>query len=194
MKARYILYIKVAVISFTFSCIVLTTKSAYAQSNEKNRDARLNLMIGTKQLNTEDWDFVAGQKAFGVDIDISVKKWPVDVVAGFIHSQDKIQNLNVKNLALTNEIILGIKKEWGAFLSLYVTGGLSIINARVEGWNGNDTGTGAGAMVGGGINVPLLKRFHGGFLYRYSCAQADILGISKKLGGDSYLFSIGYNW
>ena len=194
MKTCHKMFIKVTIIFFIFSWIVLVTKPVSAQSSEDNLNTCISLIIGTKQLNIEDWDFVAGQKAFGVDIGFSIKKWPVNVVTGFIHSQDKIINLNVKNLALTNEYFLGIRKEWGSFLGLHLTGGVSVVNARVEGWDGNDSGTGVGPMFDAGINIPLFKNFKLGCLYRYSHAQANILGTSTKLGGEFYLFSIGYQW
>jgi hypothetical protein len=194
MRDHHILLIKVATLLITFILVVLATKPSSAQSYQDNWNTNLKLDLGTKQLNKGDWGIVSRQMAFGVDADFYNKKWSFSLVTGFIHSQGKEIMYGVKNVGQTDEFILGIRKGWGSSFRLYLTGGASIINARVKGLSGNKSGTGAGFMADAGIYIPFKEHFNIGFLCRYSYAQTDIEGTSAKLGGVFFLFSFGYQW
>ncbi len=188
------LFFKVAIQLITLIWIVSILKPVTAQTNEDNWNTNLKIIVGTKQLNKDNWGFVAGQMVYGIEADFRFNKWPVNILTGFTLSRDEKIKLGLKNVGQTNEFNIGVRKEWGKSIKLHLSGGCSVINAHVEGLAGNNSGTGVGVMADSGFYIPIQNHFSIGYLYRYSFVQSDIADISAKLGGGVSVLSVGYHW
>jgi opacity protein-like surface antigen len=154
----------------------------------------VNLLIGQKTLNKSDWEPLDKQTEVGVMFDIGGKDWPVNFALDMLVSSDSetISGVNVD--AATAELDIGIRKSFldGNFHP-YAGGGLAVIESSIDG-NNDDSDTGLGYWVSGGLYYSIIEHINVGLDLRYSHAKTTLFGIDTQAGGTHVALFAGYHW
>lgn len=164
----------------------------------------VNLLLGGKHLDKNDWGAVHRQDSFGLMTTWARGGWPVSLAADLLTSRRDALVLRGGGLAeeraRATELQLGARKIWrlGRKLRPYVGGGLAVASATLEvedaRGSASDRGTGAGPWVGGGMTATLGAAVNLGFDVRASHADARIFGDQKNAGGVNIGLLLGYHW
>lgn len=166
---------------------------------------RGGLFFGQKSMDHGDWGDLDSHAAWGVNLDVKDKSWPVWITSAFISSHDEEKVVtSVSPFATTDieaettEVRLGIKKDFWPLqrvrLSLgagpaYMRGQLQRSVAPYDKDSDSTVGGWAGADLIFNLNVIAL-----GVSYQYSRGDVDLLGRSRNAGGSSLAFSLGFGW
>ncbi|MDD5712747.1 MAG: hypothetical protein PHY31_08325, partial [Smithellaceae bacterium] len=98
----------------------------------------LNLLLGTKGLDEDDWRPVDQQGEVGLECDFRHTSWPISIAVdllGAVGRDDKVVSGNTVYVdSRTSEFSLGIKKIWDDHPSArpFVAGGLSFVRAEYK--------------------------------------------------------------
>ncbi len=159
----------------------------------------VNLFLGEKKLDKDDWDPADKQAEAGLLVDFRPAEWPVNIAIDLLASEDKVTILGIKVKATTTEVDLGIRKIWelsGSSIRPYIGGGVAFINAEIEERSTNisvdDSGT--GYWLNGGVYWTFSESFNLGLELRYSKADVTFLGSDVKAGGTHAGVILGYHW
>lgn len=182
------------ILVLTFIWMVIAVKPTSAQDYVGNWNTNIKVFLGTKQLNKDDWGYLAGQIAFGIEADFRKEKWPISILTGFVHSRDSKEKFEVNNIGQIDEFIIGARIGWGRMLRFELSGGGSVNYVQVQGVEINDSGIGMGIFIDAGLLLMLGKHFNFGFLYRYTYAQSNVNDNSAQVGGGLIVLTFGYKW
>ncbi|NTW66239.1 MAG: porin family protein [Nitrospirae bacterium] len=201
MVKKYI----IAVLALVFFLLGASLASAQDQWT-----GNVNIFIGQKNLDKDDWEPVDKQTEFGVEIDFRKKDWPVNIAIDILRSSDDdtyyeydpfFGPLSADVKGETTEFNIGIRKIWDGFPSIrpFIGGGLSYIRAEVEVsipgiGSASESDTGVGIWLGGGVYFTLAEHFNLGLEIRYSDADVTIADVKGKAGGTHYGLLAGYHW
>jgi opacity protein-like surface antigen len=154
----------------------------------------VNLLIGQKTLDKDDWEPLDKQAEIGVMFDIGGKDWPVNFALDMLVSADEETISGVDVDASTAELDIGIRKSFlEGNLHPYAGGGLAVIQSRIDGID-EDTDTGLGFWVSGGLYYSIIEHINVGFDLRYSYAKTTLFGIEGQAGGTHVALFAGYHW
>ena len=176
--------------------LMLFVVNAYADEWSGN----VNFLLGTKQLDSDDWGPFDEQGAFGVLVDFKQKSWPISMAIDLLGSLDKETISGIDTEASTSEFDIGIRKIWevsGSSIRPFIGGGIAFINAEIKETNVfsasiDDSGT--GIWLNGGVYWTLGQHFNLGLQARYSKAEITIAGINGEAGGTHAAVMLGYHW
>lgn len=159
----------------------------------------VNIFLGMKFLEKEDWDPVDRHTEAGLVIDVKPPRFPFSIAVDFLHSSDEENvdvevlgggTINVEVEGETFELDLGIRKAWEAPLALrpFLGGGLALLRARIEAegseYSSSDEDTAVGVWLNTGAYVTLNGRWNLGLDGRWSWAKADLMGVENAdVGG-----------
>jgi opacity protein-like surface antigen len=160
-------------------CTLTAAPVAHAEST-----GQVNFFLGTKFLDSGDWDPVDDQGEFGVVMTFGRPDWPVHIAADLLGSTREAEIVDPTvgerpdATGSTFELDLGVRKIWlDKAVHPYAGGGLTLVRAEVEidssfeTFNTDDDGV--GAWLGGGIFWRLGKRFNIGADVRWSTADVE---------------------
>jgi hypothetical protein len=159
----------------------------------------LNAFLGGKALDKGDWEPVEDHGAFGVQVDVTPRGWPVALDFGLRFSGDEDEDGPVDITAATSEITAGAKKIWevGRFFRPYFGAGLALVTAVVEVdtpfGDAEEDDTGLGVYATTGAYVTLARHFNLGADFRYTHARVDI-GETVNAGGFHFGLLVGFHW
>ncbi|MCJ7765773.1 MAG: porin family protein [Thiovulaceae bacterium] len=166
---------------------------------EGGTTGNVNLLIGQKTLDKDDWERFDKQAEIGVMFDIGGKDWPVNFALDMLVSGDEETISGVDVDASTAEMDIGIRKSFlDGNLHPYVGGGLALIQANIEGTQSgvtvSDDDTGVGVWVSGGLYYSIIEHINVGLDLRYSHAKTTLFGVDKQAGGTHVALFAGYHW
>ena len=179
--------------SIVIAFLMLMALNAHASGN-------VNFLLGTKNLDSDDWAPFDEQAAFGVLIDFKGQNWPISMAIDILGSLDKETISGIEFEASTSEFDIGIRKIWevyGSSIRPFIGGGIAFINGELKATNVgpvtfDDDGT--GFWINGGVYWTLGQHFNIGLQARYSRAEITILGIDGEAGGTHAAVMLGYHW
>ena len=190
-------------IALLFASASITLKPAHASGN-------LNVLLGFKAMEKDDWDPVHEHGEGGLLLDFKGDDWPISVALDFLGSySEEAGTFFVPGRGLvdgdwearTSEFNAGVRKYWGENSTMrpYIGGGLAFIGARLEAETGRfdyvrDSDYGAGLWFNGGVVWSLTKHFNLGFDIRLSQADVTIFDVTRKAGGFHAGLILGYRW
>ena len=177
----------------------LTTTQAIADE----WDGNINLLLGQKSLDSDDWGDNDSQKAFGIQFDFARSEWPVHLVVDLYGAGETEGNGDDKVEDVTGGLHLGVRKYWtvgSSSFTPFVGGGLALVTAESTTGSGDDKETveddegGLGYWVGGGAKWVLGEHLNIGGEVRYSQAEVDLDGTELEAGGVYAGLLAGYHW
>ena len=177
----------------------LTTTQAIADE----WDGNINLLLGQKSLDSDDWGDNDSQNAFGIQFDFARSEWPVHLVVDLYGAGETEGSGDDKVEDVTGGLHLGVRKYWAVGSSgftPFVGGGLALLTAESTTGSGDDKETveddeGAlGYWVGGGAKWVLGEHLNIGGEVRYSQAEVDLDGTELEAGGVYAGLLAGYHW
>lgn len=184
-----------------FLCAVLLIAAPAHAAYAGGYTGNLNLFLGQKNLDDDDWAPVEDQPEVGGTLDFRGGNWPVSAAIDFLYSTDKediVPGLEAEGT--TWELDLGIRKVFDemGIIKPFVGGGLAIINGEVKatafGLSANEDDTGFGFWLDGGVYFTLAQHFNIGAEIRYSKADITIAGVDGDAGGLHFGLLLGYHW
>lgn len=114
---------------------LLTSPFLYAESEW---DGNLNLSLGVKNLDSNDWDPIDDQGFLGVQFDIGKTSWPISLALQHIISagseEETTGGLTTESEGYTSELRLGVMKNIaisGEKNILSLGGGLALVEVEL---------------------------------------------------------------
>jgi len=170
----------------------------------------VNLFLGAKQLDEDDWEPIDEHDEYGIMLDFRQKSWPVSIALDFLgSSSDKetgseyVSGYGVVPYTAegeTNELHFGIRKIWDRLTPFrpYIGGGLAFVDAEAKvtvlGIPVNDDDNAMGFWLGGGFYLTVGGHFNIGLDIRLSKAEVTIFDVDAEAGGTHAGIVIGYHW
>lgn len=178
--------------------------SRAAAAEEKSWTGDLNMFLGGKRLEKDDWEPADKQGEFGVQVDFRRRNWPLNIAVDLLGAvgEGKVPfgSGNISVESRTSELNMGIRKIWdnAPHVRPFIGGGLSFARASVSfsssGIPFEVSGDGTGVWLGGGVFWTLGGSFNIGFELKSSSAKARIAGVEVAAGGRHFGLLLGYHW
>ena len=176
-----------------------------AAAEETGWSGNVNLFLGAKALDEDDWSPADEQREFGGEVDFKLRNWPVSIEVDYLGASGKGTIYDpfwgaIKAESETSELNVGIRKTWDGFPSFrpFIGGGASFAKATIKasllGVTVQDSGSGTGVWVGGGAYWTLNEAFNIGFELRSSSVKVEIAGGDVTAGGGHFGLLLGYHW
>lgn len=166
-------------------------------------EGNVNMLLGMKYLEDDDWEPVEDQLLLGVMFDITPPGSPIAFAVDLLATGDDDDYYDgydyYETTGSTTEIDLGIR--WytpPAVIRGYIGGGLALVNAEitveVNGHEASEDDSAVGFFLNGGLVVTLVRHLNLGLNARYSEAEVDIAGYEAEAGGFALAGFIGYHF
>lgn len=200
-----------SIVLIVICLIVLIPGQALLGSDKdtKSLTGNVNLFLGEKFLEKDNWEPLEKQFEGGILIDVKHNRFPIGIALDLLYSRDE-EDIATFDLGIgtyyTNvesrimEFNLGLRKIWEAPKNLqpFIGGGLAIIKGNLEsealGVSVSDDETGFGLWADIGIYIILAKRFNLGIDVRWSRAEIDLFDIEARVGGWHFGAITGFHW
>ena len=160
----------------------------------------VNVFLGAKGLDEDDWAPVDDQAEFAVEFDFRERAWPLNLVFGLRGAHDEEDRGGATIESTTSELSLGVRKIWEStpYIRPFLGGGLALMGAEAKGTGVFGTASssdgGLGIWLGGGIYWTLTPHFNLGFDLRVSAAEVTIAGVDVEAGGAHLGLLLGYHF
>lgn len=170
------------------------------QSDGGQWTGNVNLTLGGKYLDSNDWDPVENQTELGISFDFRERGWPVNLLVQYLgsYAEDTVHGVDVEGQ--TSEFRLGVRKifEPDAVVRPFISAGVASVWAKSTGEAGgfsvSDDDSALGVFLDGGIYFTLSRSFNLGVEVGYSTAQVDFMGEESEAGGTHAGLLAGYHW
>ncbi|MBF0286934.1 MAG: hypothetical protein HQM14_03880 [SAR324 cluster bacterium] len=156
----------------------------------------VNLSLGKKYLQQDDWKPVDDQNEVGIDSDLKKSSWPLSIAMGATLSEGtgSVSQSSTDVVGKTVELLIGGRKyfDYGPFVP-FVSGGLVYVQAAASvGSAGKDIlYQGTGAWVEGGGIWKVTRFINLGVGLKYSFAKVE---GSASGGGKHANLLAGWHW
>ncbi len=173
--------------------------SGEEQADPPRWSGNINLFLGAKILDEDEWDPVDRQAEGGVLMDVKHRAMPFSIAIDLLYSRDEedidvavlgIDSMSVEVVGETLELALGIRKIWEGTKRFrpFLGGGLAVVRAEIEasglGRSISNNDTVLGVWLDAGAYVTLDGRWNLGIDGRWSWAKADLLEVENAdVGG-----------
>jgi hypothetical protein len=185
--------------------VLITAFAPVTAKAEESLTGNVNVFLGTKALNEDDWSPAENQTEAGVELDFESPSWPVSLVLGLRGSSgegDFVDPLLGSGSVegKTSELSLGIKKIWApdAHTHPFVGGGLAFVegefSAAFAAGSVSDSDTAVGIWLGGGVYWTLGEHFNVGLDLRLSSADVTLFSVDGAAGGAHIGVLLGYHF
>ncbi|MFZ5562708.1 MAG: hypothetical protein ACOZBW_01545 [Thermodesulfobacteriota bacterium] len=182
---------------------VLFASPAFAQPKPE-WTGNINVFLGAKALDEDEWEPAHEQSEMGVEIDFRQKEWPISIAIDLMGAYDDGYIMTPGSFILaesrTSEFNVGLRKIWDQFPHVrpFIGGGLSLITAEAEattyGLRISETDRSMGFWVGGGVYWTLNEHFNIGMELKSSWADVTLMGVDVNAGGGHFGLLAGYHW
>ena len=189
-------------------CLILMASMmgsrGYAQE-ERAWTGNINLFIGQKWLDEDDWKPLDKQFELGIQYDFRPVQWPVNLTVDVSYSWDHgnvydpwLGSIDVE--ARTLEINPGVRKIWEqhSYIRPFIGAGPALIWVDGEGSalgvTVSDDDWGLGVWAGGGAYITLVDHLNLGLEAKYSWADVELMDVEGKAGGWHLGALIGFHW
>jgi opacity protein-like surface antigen len=168
---------------------------AYA-SQQTAWTGNVNLFLGAKALDEDDWEPVDEQDEWGIEVDFKQKSWPVSIAIDFLYGSDDGTLWGTEFESETSELNLGVRKIWDQFPHVrpFIGGGISFIRGEFSAPGVSDDDSAVGIWFGGGVYWTLVEHFNIGLEAKYSTAEVTLFGVDADAGGGHFGLLVGYHW
>jgi opacity protein-like surface antigen len=172
-----------------------TSMTAHAQGSSGNA----NLFLGSKKLDSDDWEPLEQQAELGVMFDFNLADWPVNMAIDLLVSADTATIFGVDIEASTTEIDFGARKyfDTGSSFSPYIGGGLALVSAELKATEGPLTISEDDTSMGFWVNLGMvwtINQVNFGIDLRHSNAEVTLYGDDAEAGGNHIGLLVGYHW
>lgn len=184
-------------VALSLFALLLAPATAYAGGD-------VNFLIGGKPFMNDDWDPVANQGTFGVEVTFGRETWPVWIAIDSFGADKIARNVTFDFegtlythdiYGSTGEFDLGVRKIWGNHKTRpFIGGGVGLISAEIDLGVPSDSADKVGPWVGGGVFWRLGSRFNLGVTTRWSDANVTVFGSDLQAGGFTGGVLIGWGW
>ncbi len=183
------------------STLALSAMLALPTAQARDWTGNVNLLIGQKQLDDDDWQPVEDQFELGALFDIRKVDWPVSIAIDILGSADVHEEGANKDEGYTFEQHIGVRKIWdgtGSAFHPYIGGGVAIVSGKIKRKTGaitqeqDDSGT--GFWLGAGTYWLVLPHLNLGLDIRYSQADVTLFNREREAGGVHTGLFVGYHW
>ena len=185
--------------------LLLGLPARRAAAEEKRWIGNVNLLLGAKTLEKDDWEPAEKQGEVGFELDFKRPDWPLSVALDLLGAAGEGTVYepsfgNIKFESETSELCVGIRKIWDGSGSVrpFVGGGLALVKATGKatlfGLPLSDSGTGSGFWLDAGIYWTLSEAFNLGLEFRTSSGKATIFDQEIKAGGRHAGLLLGWHW
>ena len=182
---------------FVFLMSLVGGGGAYAQGN-------INVFLGSKSLEEDDWGPLDDQVEFGVKMDLKNEGWPVHLAVDLLASYDEKDLYdpfwgNIELRGSTSELAFGVRKIWeNGNMHPFVGGGLALVTAEIEvcDWWGCDSedDTALGLWLDGGVYWTIQESLNLGLNYRWSKAKTEFGPYDVEAGGTHFGLLAGFHF
>ncbi len=182
---------------FVFVVFMLSTVCSEASaSQQSNWTGNVNVFLGAKSLDEDEWEPSDEQSEFGIEIDFKQQNWPVSIAMDFSRGSGDGTLWDIKFESETSELNIGVRKIWEQFPHMrpFIGGGVSFIRGEFSGPGVSDDDTGVGGWLGVGVYYTLAEQFNIGVEAKYSGAEVTLFGVDVNAGGGHLGLLIGYHW
>ncbi len=176
--------------------LVLIPLSAMAQGS-----GNLNVFIGSKTLDEDDWEPVDEQLEIGGMFDYRPPNWPLSLAVDLLYSFGEEEAFGTELENRFYELDVGAKLilENPSIISPFIAGGIAFVEAEAEGdfWDTfdfKDEASGTGLWLSGGAYLTLNRNLNLGLNIRWSDVEADWEHHDIDLGGARIGGFIGLHW
>jgi len=195
---------KVTLIIIAVSLFLLPTSAICG-----NWTGNINLFMGAKQLEEDDWEPLDEQDEFGIMFDFKQEGWPVSIAIDLLSSSDEQTGLYFVSgygtvIATlegeTSEFDLGFRKIWDGSPTIrpYIGGGIAMVSAEIKasvlGATASDDDNATGFWLGGGVCFTFAEHFNVGLDLRVTAAEVTLFGVEGEAGGTHAGVFVGYHW
>ena len=89
----------------------------------------LNVFLGSKALDEDEWEPTNEQDEFGIEVDFKKQRWPVSIAIDFLSASGEGTLSNIKFESKTSELNVGIRKIWdrSRHVRPFIVGGIAFI-------------------------------------------------------------------
>lgn len=167
-----------------------------ADAQEETWTGNINVFLGAKALDEEDWAPAENQGEFGIQVDFRPRNWVVNLAVDYLVGSGDGNLLGVEFESETSELNIGVRKIWEEFPHVrpFIGGGLSFIRGEFSGFGVSDSDSGTGIWFGGGVYWTLVEHFNIGLDLKYSTAEVTLFGVDANAGGGHFGLLAGYHW
>ncbi|WP_221796299.1 outer membrane beta-barrel protein [Oceanobacter mangrovi] len=164
-------------------------------ANAVEWDGSINLLLGSKQLDSDDWPGMDQQGSMLLTFDIRPAASPVALAADLMFSAEEKGDIT----AGTAELHLGPR--WyidnSSAFTPYLGAGVVAVNVLIE--NDDDDiadkeDSGNGWWAGAGVRYQFDEHFQAVLDVRYSDATVTIDDNERQAGGSNFAIGAGYRW
>ena len=184
---------KKSILTVILMLLVVTVHAAEWSGN-------INLFLGQKFLDSEDWAPINEQDEVGILLDFKKKHWPVSIALDFLTSADEVTESGIYFEGKTAELNAGVRKVWnlsGSSMRPYIGGGYSLVWAdwQVIGTTSqSDNDKGSGIWLNAGMYWALGQSINIGLDLRYSNSDITLFSTWDDAGGVHAGLFLGYRW
>ena len=192
--------------------IILTPKISFSQNSQWS--GNVNLLLGMKMLNKDDWFPSEVHVGTGLGFDIRRTNWPFDIYIEYIRSSGKGYDGPTDMESATSEFNLGIryiiKTEKSGVMFLGIGPSFSKASTEIihevdtfdevtfrdeyENVSVVDDDTGYGIWISWGTYTTLKDLFNIGLGFKYTIAPVTILDIDTDAGGGHLYLKTGFHF
>lgn len=201
---------KVMIIIMLFLVLSIPSRALCGTDKDtKSWTGNVNLFLGEKFLDKDDWEPMDKQIEAGILMDVKHRSVPFSIAFDLLYSKDKedIGSLdsgigpfytNVESRIM--EFDVGIRKIWECprnvrpFIGFGLANIVGEIKAESFGVSVSDEDIGYGQWADIGAYVTLTERFNIGFEARWSNVQINLYGAEAKVGGRHIGVLTGIHW
>lgn len=179
--------------------VAITLATAVA-TNAAAEDSFMNtkLLLGTKNLDAEQWDKHDDHSTIGIMTDIHTGVTGLYVAVDLLASGTEEETDTDIEGTFTAEAQLGLRKYFAvSCIRPYVGGGLSLAYAaQEEKASGSETEEdhGVGYWVNGGVDFSVTQNVTLGIDVRYSAAEVELYDETLDINSTSAGATLGYRW
>lgn len=193
-------------------CLVLSIPSRALCGTDKDTKTwtgNVNLFLGEKFLDKDDWEPMDKQIEAGILMDVKHRSVPFSIAFDVLYSKDK-EDIGSLDLGIgpfytdvesrIMEFDVGVRKIWECpknirpFIGLGLANIYGEVRAQSFGASVSDEDIGYGVWADIGTYVTLMKRFNIGFEARWSNVQINLYGAEAKVGGWHVGALTGIHW
>jgi len=163
-------------------------------------NGNINLILGTKVLNEDDWAPQFQHKLAAYSIDFGKASWKYGIVFSGFLSTDELVTSGVTSEITTEEIRFGLIRTWRPthtfrlFFGAGATGIKAKIETTTEGITTLVDDEGNGYFLSSGFYWTIYGSLNLGLLFDVSSGKVTLNGSEQNAGGSNGGIILGYHW
>jgi len=156
----------------------------------------LNVFLGSKALDEDEWEPADEQDEFGIEVDFKQHGWPVSIAIDFLSASGEGTYLGTKFESETSELNVGVRKIWdkSPHARPFIGGGIPFITGEFSGLGVSHDDNATGFWIGGGVYWTLAEHFNIGLEAKISSADVTLFGVEADAGGGHFGLLLGFHW